>query len=92
MLSTALFPLGLLAGSFAPDWTYQHFGKAFEAWMLVGFGGALALVVWMFVHCATSRALDRAQKNRWYGLLLVGGPITASAYLWRELHDSPRGS
>ena len=88
ILWTAVFPLGVLAGWVAPGWVTRSYGASFEPWMLSAFVAGAVLMLWMLVHCIKSTRLSRSDKNRWYGLLVIGGPITAGAYLWSELPSS----
>lgn len=85
LLFVAVLPVGIAAGWLAPAWVNRHFGASFEFWMLGAFSAATVLMVWMVAHCIRSKHLSRTQKNKWYGLLFVGGPITAGAYLWSHL-------
>ncbi len=85
LLWVAVFPVKIVAGWLAPVWVSRHFGATYEFWMLGAFTAAAALMIWMVAHCITSSRLSRGLKNKWYGLLFVGGPIAAVAYLWSEL-------
>lgn len=90
LLWVTVLPVGIAAGWLAPVWVNRHFGASSEFWMLGAFTAAATLMVWMVAHCISSSRLSRSQKNKWYGLLFVGGPITAGAYLWSQL--GPGGS
>lgn len=85
ILWVAVVPVGAIAGWLAPARVTRTLGASFELLMLSAFVAAVALMAWMLFRCIRSTRLSRAEKNRWYGLLVVGGPITASAYLWSEL-------
>lgn len=89
LLVVAVLPVGVVAGWVAPDWINRNLGTPLESWMLGAFVSAVALMGWMLAHCIGNSGLSRAAKNQWYALLLVGGPITAGAYLWSHL---PRGA
>mgnify|MGYP003428692448 CR=1 FL=1 len=88
ILWTAVFPVGVVAGWVVPDWVNQTFSLSFEAWMLSALLAGVVLMGWMLIHCIKSKRLSRADKNRWCGFLVIGGPITAGAYLWSELSSS----
>jgi len=84
LLGSGALPLVVTLGWLAPTWVNRSLGDLGEPAMLVSFVVSVVLVGWMFLACARSESLTRREKNRWYGLLLIGGPVTAVAYLWGE--------
>ena len=62
-------------------------GEWMDGVLMFSFACAVTLVIWMFVSCVRNASLNRRERLRWELLLLIGGPITAMIYLYRELSE-----
>jgi len=84
LIGSAALPLFLILGWLVPTWVGENLARLAEPAMLASFLVGFALVAWMFFSCATNSSLSRQEKNRWYALMVLGGPITAAVYLWQQ--------